>query len=104
MNRHVYVRGEKIPVKRRRLRPSADGRAFKRTKSDKRHVNRRIELERNLRGVAKLSTLIHEMLHQLHIGLAERTILKLESGIVQMVGENPELFHELAHRTIEEGD
>lgn len=38
------------------------------------------------------------MIHQLDIGLSERTVLRLEEGIVQMVEENPEIFHELAHR------
>lgn len=99
MKRHVYIRGEKVPVVRKRLRPGHYGSAYKRTKSDRRPCRRRIEIAKHLRGHAKLSTLVHEMLHQLHIGFAERTILRLESGIVQMVMENPEVFQNLNETT-----
>lgn len=102
--RHVHVRGKKIVVRSRRLR-GCEGMAYKVTRREKengtanpRHEPRRIELRKGIRGVRKLSTLLHEMIHQLDIGLAERTVLRLEEGLVQMVEDNPELFHELAHR------
>jgi len=103
MKRHVYVRGQKIPVKSGRMETTV-GLAFKRTKSDRRPVRRRIVLRRNLKGAKRLSVLVHEMIHQLDIGLAERTVLRLEDGIVQMVEENPELFYELAHRILDAAD
>lgn len=85
---------------RRKLRRGYWGYAHKRSKSDKRPVRRRIEIQKSLKGHAKMRTLVHEMMHQLHIGLAERTILQLEDGIVQMVEENPEVFHDLVHELI----
>ena len=91
--RHVYVRGEKIPVKSRRFYV-LDGRAYKPTKKHK-HLQRKIELRKGMRGTRKLSTLIHEMLHQMDHRLSERTVLLLEAGIVEMVQENPEVFHSL---------
>ena len=91
MTRSVRIRGEKIPVERKSL-CAADGLAYKRTKSDKRPVRRRIVLRKNLRGVKQLSTLLHECLHQIHIGLSERTVLRLEEALVELVLENPELF------------
>jgi hypothetical protein len=96
LKRHVVIRGKKVPVKTKRI--SALGYAYKRHKSDRRPVTRRIELHSNLRGAKKLSVLVHEMIHQLDIGLAERTVLRLESGIVEMIEDNPEVFHELADR------
>lgn len=84
-----------MPVKTKKLR-GAMGYAYKRGGGDRRQQNRRIELDRRLRGARKLSTLVHEMIHQLDIGLAERTVLRLESGIVEMIEENPEVFHELS--------
>lgn len=96
MTRRVIVRGEKIPVRRRRM-VGADGYSYKRTKSDKRQVKRRIELRANMRGARRLVTLVHEMIHQLDIGLSERTVLRLEAGIVEMVRDNPEVFYELAN-------
>jgi hypothetical protein len=62
---------------------------------------RRIVLRKSLRGVKQLSTLVHEMLHQLDRGLSERTVLRLEVGIVEMVLENPDVFGKLAELTEE---
>ena len=81
-----------MPVERRKL-TAYDGLAYKRTRSDKRSVRRRIVLRKNLRGVAQLSALLHECLHQIDHGLSERTVLRLEEAIVDLVLENPEVFH-----------
>lgn len=94
MKRHVYVRGEKVPVKQRQFFV-LEGRAYKPTKKHK-HLQRKIELRRNSKQVTKLATLVHEMIHQLDHRLSERTVLLLEDGIVQMVEENPEVFSRLS--------
>lgn len=96
--RHVIIKGKKVPVMVRRLVGGALGHAYKRGGGDRQQIGRRIELHKHLRGARRLSTLVHEMIHQLNIALAERTVLRLEEGIVQMVEENPEVFHELADR------
>ena len=93
MKRHVYVRGERIPVKQRRFF-ILEGRAFKPTKKHK-HLKRKIELRRNAKTRTKLVTLVHEMIHMLDHRLSESTVLRLEDGIVQMVEENPEVFSRL---------
>ena len=92
--RHVYVRGSKIPVYYRRFYV-LEGRAYKPTKKHK-HLERKIEIRKSARPLAKLSTLIHEMLHQLDHRLAESTVLQLEAGLVEMVEENPEVFSDLS--------
>lgn len=92
MKRHVYVRGEKIPVKQRKFYV-LDGVAYKRTKSDKRRIERRIELRRGMKARRRLAALLHEMIHQADIGLSERTVLRLEEAFLEMVLENPEIFH-----------
>jgi hypothetical protein len=45
--------------------------------------------------VKLLSTLIHEMLHQLDHRLSEKTVLRLEESILELVLENPEVFSRL---------
>ena len=95
--KHVLIRGEKVPVKMRALKKSGVvGLAYKPTKGDRRPVRRRIAIEKTMRRHARMRTLVHEMIHQLDMGLSERTVLRLENGIVQMVAENPEVFHELS--------
>ena len=90
MPRHVTIGGKKVPVSRKRWK-SLHGRAFKPTKSYP-GLKRRIEVHRNLRGIGLLSTLIHEMLHQLDHRLSEGTVLRLEESILEMILENPEVF------------
>ena len=91
--KYVLVRGRRLRVKRRKLARGTAGVVFKRT---------RIEIAPDLRGVWKLSTLVHEMIHELDFRLSERTVLKLEEGLVGLVHDNPELFHELAHALLSE--
>ncbi len=85
MTRSVRVRGEKIPVRKRRM-SRYDGLAYQTGR-------KKIVLRKGLRGIKQLSTLVHEMLHHLDAGLSERTVLRLEEAIVGLVLENPELFH-----------
>lgn len=94
MKRHVYVRGEKVPVKQRQFFV-LEGRAYKPTKKHK-HLQRKIELRRNSKQLMKLSTLVHEMIHLVDHRLSERTVLQLEAGIVEMIAENPETFSKLS--------
>lgn len=42
-----------------------------------------------------MSTLVHEMLHQMNFRFSERTILRLEEGLMELVEENPEVFRDL---------
>lgn len=86
MKRHVRIRGAKVPVERRKLK-AYDGLAYQSG------PRRRIVLNRRLRGVQQLSTLVREMIHQAHLGFSERTVLRLEESIVEMILENPEVFH-----------
>jgi hypothetical protein len=89
VGRRVRIRGVKVPVRRKDLsRRRHIGESFKAGK-------RRIEVADSLRGKRLLSTLVHEMLHQLDHRLSERTILRLEEGIVELVLENPEVFDRL---------
>lgn len=89
MGRRVRIRGTKVPVRRKYMGHLwYIGSSFKKR-------NRRIEVADSLRGKRLLSTLVHEMLHQLDHRLSERTILRLEEGIVELVLENPEVFDRL---------
>ena len=90
--RHVYVRGEKIPVERKKME-RFDGLAYKRPKRDRRPVRRRIVIARRLRGVKRLSTLVHEALHIIDMRLSEQTVLRIEEAMVELVIDNPEVFH-----------
>jgi hypothetical protein len=82
-----------VPVRRKALNGYA-GLSFKRARGDRRPVVRRIELHESLRGVRKLAALIHEMLHQLDLRFSERTVLALEAALVELILENPEVFHD----------
>ena len=90
MPRRVRIKGVSVPVRRRKLQDCV-GQAFKPTPAHP-SIRRRIELHTSLRGVKLLSTLIHEMLHQLDHRLSEGTVLRLEESILEMILENPEVF------------
>lgn len=85
------MRGRKIPVRRRRLLPKLVGLAFPPQGQDPGSI----VLERSLRGRRALSTLVHEMLHQMNFRFSERTILQLEEGLMELIEENPEVFRDL---------
>ncbi len=85
------MRGRKIPVKRRRLLPKVVGLAYPPQGQDPGEI----VLEKSLRGRRAMSTLVHEMLHQMNFRFAESTILRLEEGIMELVEENPEVFRDL---------
>lgn len=87
--RRVRIRGRSVPVRR----SSLSGKGY--VGYSWKGKGRRIEVDRNLRGVKLLSTLIHEMLHQLDHRLSERTVLQLEEDLVELVLENPEVFGSL---------
>jgi len=92
--KRVHIKGKSVPVERKAMQ-RFDGLAYKRSKNDKRPVRRRIVLAKRLRGVKKLSTLVHEMLHMVDHRLSEKTVLQLEDAITEMVIDNPEVFHGL---------
>lgn len=89
--KRVRVKRRAIPVRTRKLSAGTWGQASKHSDG-----KREITLRPGLSGIARLRTLVHEMLHHADFRLGEKTVLALEDEIVQMVIENPELFHELA--------
>jgi hypothetical protein len=97
MPRVVHIRGRAVPVIRKRLNGYA-GLSFKRAHDDRRPVYRRIVLHRSLRGLRKLSVLVHEMIHQSNLRFSERTVLTLEASIMEMILENPEVFDGIYQR------
>lgn len=58
----------------------------------------RIRLEKSLRpgSVPYISTLLHEMIHQMDWRLSEERTVALEYGLVNMVLSNPDVFKALA--------
>ena len=91
MPRRVRVKGRKIPVRRRRLLPKLIGLAYPPQGQDPGEI----VLEKSLRGRRALGTLVHEMLHHMNFRFSEKTILKLEEGLVELVEDNPEVFRDL---------
>lgn len=82
-------RSVNVPVLRRRLPGIQMGES---RKTGKRGKKRTILLDRRLRGVAAVSALVHESLHQMDHRLSERTVRQLEKALVYLVIDNPDLF------------
>jgi len=85
----VMVRGRAIPVF---LNPHLEkrglaGETFRNPSS--------IEISPAEKPIVRLSTLLHEMLHQVDFGLAEKTILRLEERLLELVIANPKVFRKV---------
>lgn len=55
-----------------------------------------IQVDQSLRTHSLLSTIVHEMVHQMDWRLSESRVRHLEYSLMHLVLSNPELFAELA--------
>lgn len=85
----MRIKGEEIPVYYDPLLEKRNmmGYAFRNP--------HRIDLSPVEKPLLRLSTLLHEMLHHTHWGLSEKTVLALETRLLEMVLNNPAVFRKL---------
>lgn len=93
MSYRVSVRGKTLTVVRRRM-----PRLFGITYPVSRGGKGKITIDSSLSGLPAISTLIHEMLHQMDWRLSEARVQQLEYAIVHTVLSNPALFRALAEQ------